>query len=211
MPPSPDPRPDSEETARLLERVSRGDPAAVNDLLARHRDTLRGFVAGRLDPAVRARVDPSDVVQEALAEAARRLPDFLARRPMPFHLWARKAAYERALKARRAHRAECRDVGREAARPDQSSLALIHSLAGVGPSPSQAAEGAEAASRVARALDDLAEADREVLLLRQVDGLPYEEIGPLLDVDPVAARQRYGRALIRLERALAAHGVARSQ
>jgi RNA polymerase sigma-70 factor, ECF subfamily len=206
----PDPRPDSAETVRLLERAALGDQAAVGDLFARHRDGLRNFVTGRLDPAVRARVDPSDVVQEALAEAARRLPDYLARRPMPFHLWARKAAYEHALKARRAHRAECRNVGREAAARDQSSLALIHSLAGNGPTPSEAAAGAEAASRVARALDDLNESDREILLLRQVDQLPYEEIGPLLDIDPAAARQRYGRALIRLERALAAHGVTRS-
>jgi RNA polymerase sigma-70 factor, ECF subfamily len=202
-----DPRPDSTETVRLLDRVAAGDKAALDDLLARHRDSLRALVEVRLDPAVRARVDPSDVVQEALADAARRLPDYLKRRPMPFHLWAKKAAYERTLKARRTHRAERRDVGREAARSDHSSVALAHSLICRRPTPSQAAEGSEAAQRVARALDDLAEADREILLLRQVDDLSYEEIGPLLDIDPAAARQRYGRALIRLERALAAHGL----
>jgi RNA polymerase sigma-70 factor, ECF subfamily len=69
------PRPDSEETSRLLDRVAVGDPAAADDLLARHRPDLRNFVAGRLDPGIRTRVDPSDVVQEALAEAVRRLPD----------------------------------------------------------------------------------------------------------------------------------------
>jgi RNA polymerase sigma-70 factor (ECF subfamily) len=166
-------------------------------------------VAGRLDPALRARVDPSDVVQMALAEAARRLPDFLARRPMPFHLWARKAAYERALNARRTHRADRRDVGREAARPDQSSLALIHSLVGPSPTPSEAAEAREAEEKVARALDGLDEIDREVLVLRHVDDLPYAEVAALLEIQPAAARQRYGRALIRLKQALAAHGLTR--
>ena len=200
-------RPDSEETARLLNRVAAGDGAARGPLFARHRNELRQFVAGRLDPAVRARVDPSDVVQEALAEADRRLADYLARRPMPFHVWVRKTAYEEALKARRTHRADRRDVGREAAGRDRSSLALIHSLAGGGPTPSEAAEGKEAAGRVALALDALTEADREILVLRQVDQLPYEAIGPLLDIDPAAARQRYGRALLRLQKAMRDHGL----
>jgi RNA polymerase sigma-70 factor, ECF subfamily len=202
-----EPRPDSTEIVRLLDRAAAGDKAAIDDLLAQQRATLRALVVIRLDPAVRARVDPSDVVQEALTDAARRLPDFLKRRPMPFHLWARKTAYERVLKARRVHRAECRDVAREAARPDPSSLALARSLACHRPSPSQTAQKHEVAEQVARALDDLAEADREILLLRQVDGLPYEEVGLLLDIDPTAARQRYGRAHIRLEKALAAHGL----
>jgi RNA polymerase sigma-70 factor, ECF subfamily len=202
-----EPRPDSTEIVRLLDRAAAGDKAAVDDLLAQQRATLRALVEIRLDPAVRARVDPSDVVQEALTDAARRLPDFLKRRPMPFHLWVRKAAYERALKARRAHRAECRDVGREAPPPDESSLALARSLACLRPTPNEVVEGQEAAERVTRALADLSEADREVLLLRQVDDLPYEEIGVLLDIDPTAARQRYGRAIIRLEQALAAYGL----
>jgi RNA polymerase sigma-70 factor, ECF subfamily len=200
-------RPDSEETVRLLELARRGDPAAVNNLLARHRDELRAFVDGRLDPAVRARLDPSDVVQEALAEAARRLPDYLARRPMPFHLWARKTAYERLLNARRDQRAARRDVAREAAGPDPTSLALARSLVCSGPTPSEAAQANELADRVAAAVAGLPEADREILSLRQVDGLPYEEIAALLDIDPAAARQRYGRALLRLQKVLGDQGL----
>jgi RNA polymerase sigma-70 factor (ECF subfamily) len=200
-------RPDSAETVRLLDLAGRGDPAAVNDLLAGHRDELRAFVDARLDPAVRVRVDPSDVVQEALADAAQRLPDFLARRPMPFHLWVRKAAYQRLLNARRDQRAARRDVRREGAGPDPTSAAVARSLVAAGPSPSEAAQAHELAGRVAAVVAGLPEADREVLSLRQVDNLPYEEIGPLLDIDPAAARQRYGRALLRLQRALRAEGL----
>lgn len=195
-------RPDSEDTARLLDRAARGDPGAVNDLLARHRDAVRAFVAARLDPAVRARVDASDVAQDALAEAHRRLPDYLARRPMPFHLWVRKTALDRLLNARRDQRAACRDVGREAATPDESSLALARSLVCPGPSPSQAVEARELADRLAAAVAALPDIDREVLALRQVDNLPYEEIGVLLDIEPAAARQRFVRALWRLQKTL---------
>lgn len=206
MPPAA-PRPDSEETVRLLDRAGGGDPAAVNALLAQHRDALRAFVDARLDPAVRARVDPSDIVQEALAEAARRLPDYLARRPMPFHLWAKKTAYERMLNARRDQRAARRDVAREAHGPDPTSVALARSLVSSGPTPSEAAQANEVAERVAAAVAGLPEAYREILALRQVDALPYEEIGPLLEIDPAAARQRYGRALLRLQKVLRAGGL----
>src|SRR5262245_57742912 len=83
-------RPDSEDTRGLLDRAIAGDPRAVGELLARQRPALRAFVELHLDPAVRPRVDASDVVQEAQADLARRLPAFLETRPMPFHLWAKK-------------------------------------------------------------------------------------------------------------------------
>jgi RNA polymerase sigma-70 factor (ECF subfamily) len=56
--------PDSDE---LLERVRHDDPAARDRLLGRHRQRLRSLVALRMDPRLLPRVDPSDVVQEALA------------------------------------------------------------------------------------------------------------------------------------------------
>ncbi len=196
------PRPDSEDTSRLLNRAAAGDPAAAGELLARHRAGLRGFVERHLDPVVRARVDPSDVVQEAQADMARQLADYLQRRPMPFHLWARKAAYNRLANARRDHRAARRDIRREAAAPDPTSLELARSLMAPGPSPSEAAAANELAERLAAAVDGLDADDREVLLLRQADGLPYEEVAALLGVTAAAARQRYGRALLRLRRAV---------
>lgn len=200
------PRPDSADTVRLLDRAAGGDRAAVNDLLARSRDDLRVVVRHRLDQAVRTRVDSSDLVQEAQAEMARRLPDFLVRRPMPFHLWARRLAYQRVLNARRDHRAGCRDVAREEG-PDPTSLALAAALVDPRPSPASAAQAAELAEQVAALIDGLPEADREVLLMRQAEHLPFAEIAVLLDVEPAAARQRYGRALIRLQQALRGAGV----
>src|SRR4051794_10720181 len=85
------PRPDSDDTRALLEQAAAGDAGAVGRVLAKHRDGLRGFADLHLDGPLRARIDPSDLVQEAWADMARQFPDYLARRPMPFHLWARKA------------------------------------------------------------------------------------------------------------------------
>jgi RNA polymerase sigma-70 factor (ECF subfamily) len=79
---------DSAQTRRLLERAQAGDAGAAEQLLARHRPLLRQVVALRLDVRLRARVDPSDMVQEAQLDAFR-LADYLRRRPMPFRLWPR--------------------------------------------------------------------------------------------------------------------------
>lgn len=197
-----DTRPDSDETVRLLERAAEGDASAVDDLLAGQRDAIRAFVAIRLDPAIKHRVDPSDVAQEVLAEASDRLEDYLKRRPMPFHVWIRKVAYERAIKVHRFHRAERRDVEREVHSLDHSSYVLIQSIVANEPTPSEDVQAREFADRVTLAVSALDDEDREILALRQVDNLPHREIAMMLDISEVNARQRYGRALIRLQEEL---------
>src|SRR3954452_17507320 len=117
--------PDSDETCGLLERVRQGDAGAIEALLLRHRPELRSFVELHLDPRLRARVDPSDVVQDAQLEMLRRMDDFLSRNPMPFRLWLRKNAYERLLNLRRDNLGrQRRSVSREVALPDRSSVLL---------------------------------------------------------------------------------------
>jgi DNA-directed RNA polymerase specialized sigma24 family protein len=121
---------DSAETQRLLERVAAGDAAAFDEMFDRHRAALREFLDNRIDDRLRARFDPSDVVQEAQLVAFRRLDDFLARRPMPFGVWLRKTAYERLLMLHRRHRqSHRRGVGREEPLPERSSLGLARRLA----------------------------------------------------------------------------------
>jgi RNA polymerase sigma-70 factor, ECF subfamily len=199
----PSAEPDSQETEDLLEQAAAGDARAGERLLQRHRPRLREFVEVHLEPVLRARLDASDVVQEAQLEAARRLPDLMPHRPMPFRLWLRKTAYERLLMLRRQHRgAARRTVGREAQLPDRSSLVLAQNLLAPNSSPSRRAEREEQARRVQEALARLAEADREILLMRHYEDLPYEDIACILGIEPAAARKRHGRALVRLHKTL---------
>jgi RNA polymerase sigma-70 factor, ECF subfamily len=204
--------PDSAETCRLLSEAGAGDEPAFNRLFARYRPALRQFVALRLDPRVQARLDPSDIVQETQLEAFRRMGDFLERRPMPFRVWLRKTAYERLLKLRRFHvEAARRSVTCELVLPDESSLLLARPFLDRGPSPSQQLDRHDLVGRVRRALAGLSEADREVLLMRHADELPYLEIGHILGVEPAAARKRYGRALLRLREVLRDAGLLEGQ
>ena len=116
MPPS-----STEDIDRLLEQA-RNDRQAFDALFARYRDYLQQVVSFRLDPAIRARVGVSDIVQDAQWEAAQRMPEFLEKRPMPFRLWLRRIACDHLLMARRRHvDAACRSVQREMALPDEST------------------------------------------------------------------------------------------
>ncbi|HAO71758.1 MAG TPA: RNA polymerase factor sigma-70, partial [Planctomycetaceae bacterium] len=97
----PDPPP---QTLILLDRVRQGDTAAVNGLLERHRAAIRRMIDQRLDRVVRKRVDASDIVQDVLVEANRRLGDYLINPTMPFQLWLRHMARDRVIDAHRRHR-----------------------------------------------------------------------------------------------------------
>jgi RNA polymerase sigma-70 factor (ECF subfamily) len=194
--------PDTAETRSLLEKVRDGDRQALDGLLTRHRAALLDFVELHLDPGIRGRVDPSDVVQETHMAVAQRIDDYLARRPMPFHLWLRKTAHDRMLNLRRDHRRRRRSVAREEVLPDRSSLLLVRPLLAGGPSPSARLADRELAERVRDVMGQLSESDRDILLLRHAENLPYGEVAVLLDIDEASARKRYGRALIRLQKIL---------
>jgi len=55
----------SGDTLALMERARAGDPQALNEIFARHRDRLRRMVEMRLDRRLQARIDASDVIQDA--------------------------------------------------------------------------------------------------------------------------------------------------
>src|SRR5207244_4442344 len=140
--------PDSTETRNLLKQIQAGDRQAFERLFVRHRPELREFIALRLDPRIRARVDPSDVVQETQMEAYRHLQDYLERQPMPFHVWLRKTAYERLVMTRRQHLQAKRTMEREVPLADQSSQLLAQRLLSAASTPSQHLQRRELIRRV---------------------------------------------------------------
>jgi RNA polymerase sigma-70 factor (ECF subfamily) len=203
--------PDLDQTRDLLDLVRQGDRQALQQLLVRYQSDVHAYVDARLDPRVRARESASDVVQKTLMEVVRRMDDYLRREPMPFHLWVRRTAYERLQKVHRDHRqADKRSVYREEFLPPRSSLMLVLPLLARGPSPDEEVAAREFADRVGQAVAELDEDDREILLLRHVDDLPYDEVACLLDIKPATARKRYGRALLELRRVLAEQGLLES-
>lgn len=201
--------PDNSETQQLLDLARQGDAGAINRLLDRHRDSLRRLVDLRMDRALVRRVDASDIVQDVLVEANRRLADYLANPTMPFHLWLRHMARDRLIDAHRRHRvAERRSLDREqplvAPRDlDRSTMELVAQLADQELTPAAAAAWQELQRRFQGAVETLDEQDREIVLMRHFEELSNQEVAQILDLSAAAASMRYLRAMRRLRVMLA--------
>jgi RNA polymerase sigma-70 factor (ECF subfamily) len=187
---------------QLLARAGRGDPAARQQLLQEHRDRLRRMVAVRLDSRLSARVDASDVVQEALAEAERELDRYLHHPEIPFYPWLRRFAWDRMLKLHRFHVQARRSVEREAGAcpplPDESVRDLVDRIAGSGTSPSRRLIREELRAGIREALDAMAAPDREVLVLRYLEQLSFDDVSAVLGIGVGAVKMRHLRAPARL-------------
>ncbi|MFM7207376.1 MAG: sigma-70 family RNA polymerase sigma factor [Planctomycetaceae bacterium] len=187
----------------LLDRVRDGDEDAVNRLLDRHRAAIRRMVALRMDRVIERRVDASDIVQDVMIEANRRLSDYLANPTMPFRLWLRHMARDRLIDAHRRHRvAATRSLDREvplaAAGDDDSAADGMTGIADRELTPAAAATWHELERRFAAAVEQLDDADRRIVLLRHFEHLSTAEAAAVLGLTKPAAGMRYLRAMRRL-------------
>ena len=197
--------PDSDRTRELLAAARDGDREAVEGLMDRHRDALRKLVSHRMDRAIGQRVDASDVVQDVLLEASNRLASYLEQPTLPFHLWLRQLARDRLIDMHRRHRkAQRRSVDRERplrarAHSDRSSLDLAARLADAELTPAAASIRRDMQLRFREAIEELAEDDREILLMRHFEQLTNSEAAQALKLSPAAAGMRHLRALRRFK------------
>jgi RNA polymerase sigma-70 factor (ECF subfamily) len=201
--------PDTEE---LIRRAASGDREAGDGLLARHRDRLRQMVAMRMDKRLAARIDPSDIVQEALTEASQKLPDYLRQQRLPFYPWLRQLAWERLIGEHRRHiGAKARSVTREEhdemVLPDHSAVQLAARLLASGTSPSVRLMRKELRAKVQQMLSQLSRPDREVLVLRYLEQLSTAETAAVLGLTADGVKSRQRRALERFTNLLADHSL----
>lgn len=188
------------DTDQLLDRIAQGESTAVETLLARHRTRLRQMVKLRISPRIAARLDPSDIVQDTLAEAHRRLPEYAAERPIPFYPWLRRLAWDRLLQMHRHHiEARRRTVMREDFLPlsDNSEMLLAERLA-TASTPSDRLLKQEIGQRVRNAVAKLPDSDREVIVLKHLEELSFFDAAAVLEISASAIYSRYYRAIKRL-------------
>lgn len=198
------------DTTDLIEQLRGGDRRALAILFDRYRDRLRRMVELRIDPRVRARLDASDVLQEAFLDVDRDLDAYLADPKLPPLLWLRLHVGRRLSTLHRQHLGtRMRDAGIEIslyrdALPEASSAALASMLLGKHTSPTEAAQRAERLLRIQEALNTLDPIDREVLALRHFEQLSRSETAEVLGISQEAGAKRYFRALKRLKDVLSA-------
>jgi RNA polymerase sigma-70 factor (ECF subfamily) len=193
--------PDQDETLNLLQGAKQGDRQAVDQLMDRHRDSLNRMIRCRLNPGIAGRVDASDIVQEALLTASRRLAEYLQNPRMPFHAWLRQMARDRLADAYRHELADKRDVAREQAMPaqDASSLDPVAQIRDTELTPAAMLLRKEFAARFHHALERLQEESREIVLMRHAEQLTNSQAAELLGISEPAAGMRYLRALRQLK------------
>lgn len=160
-----------------------------------------------MDPRVTARLDPSDVVQETLATASQKMDDYLTDQPLPFYPWLRQIAWEKLVHEHDRHlRAAKRSVAREQPRgpdiSDASVAGLARCVACGQSSPSSTLIRGETKRRVREGLNAMADADREILLMRYLEQMPSKEIAAVLGISEAAVNMRHMRALERLRKVL---------
>lgn len=196
--------PASQDTQHLLNQARDGDAEAVNHLLDRHRDAVRRMIDLRMDRVLQRRVDASDIVQDVLVEANRRLAEYLKNPVMPFHLWLRQMAKDRLIDAHRRHRvAARRSMDREqplaaAVSDERSTIDLAAELSDHQLTPAAMATWRELQRRFEAACEQLEPQDQEIVLMRHFERLSNSEVAQALGLTPQAASMRHLRAMRRL-------------
>lgn len=191
----------------MLEQAARGEETGLGGLLEQYRPRLERMISIRIDPRLRGRIEPRDVLQEAYIEVVQRLPEYVANPSMDFFLWVRFLAGQKLLQLHRKHLdAARRDVRREvplASRvPEASSIAIASAILDSGATPSGVAIEVERREALQGALESMKAVDRETLVLRHFEQLSNAEIAQLTGISESAASQRYFRALARLREIL---------
>jgi RNA polymerase sigma-70 factor (ECF subfamily) len=187
----------------VIDSASRGDTAALDELLRRYRPRLIRMIRYRLDPRLHPRVDESDVLQETLIATSGAIRNYVADDCGPFYAWLRRIAWRQLRRLCRQHiETGKRSVDREEfALTNDSRDALCQQLISLS-TPSRAAQQAETEQQMYAALDKLAEPDREILVLRYLEQLDSQEIAGVLRTSESTVRMRLMRAVRRIRELL---------
>jgi RNA polymerase sigma-70 factor (ECF subfamily) len=193
----------SDDTRVLLQRWHAGDRQAIEALVGRDLEWIRGHVRARLGPLLRSRGETMDYVQDAVLDVLQYTPRFLTDDRRQFRALVARIVENHLRDAHDHHAAQRRTPARERPVPTDSVLDLGVAASTV-TRPDAAAERNEQEAWVRLALELLEPADRQVLLLRQWQGLEFAVVGEHLGIAEDAARMRFQRALPKLAKQLEA-------
>jgi RNA polymerase sigma-70 factor (ECF subfamily) len=193
--------------AEHLPAARAGSQEALGEILEACRRYLLGIANREFDAGLRAKGNPSDLVQETFLEAQRDFPNFRGTTETELFTWLRRILlHNLANFIRRYRQTTKRQIDREVllTPPDSASIpgrAAIQLAAGT-PTPSQQMMAGEEARELHEAIDRLPDDYRQVLRLRYLDDRSFEEIGQIMRRSANAVRLLWGRAVERLQREL---------
>jgi RNA polymerase sigma-70 factor (ECF subfamily) len=197
--------PHKENPIELIADARDGTDESLGRLLLLYTNYLKFLATTHIDPRIRARVSPSDIVQETFCEAHRDFGQFRGQSEPEFLAWLRRILVNNlAQQVERHLLTQKRDVRREVkldemgASMERSTMRLGAILVDRGDSPSGDAARSERAVILVDALAQLPADYRDVLVLRHVQSLPFDEIGRRMERSSGAARMLWLRAIEQL-------------
>jgi RNA polymerase sigma-70 factor, ECF subfamily len=206
---------DTHESAvvRLLEQARAGDTAARDELFARCRSYVNLVARAQVESWMRTRTDASDLVQQTLMEAHRGFDEFRGRTEAEWLAWLKQILCHNVHDFIRKQKADKRDIRKEArlrnASPDGESFQF--EPCGSEPTPSEVLTGLEEQLELAEAIEQLPEDYQQVILLRNLQRLPFDEVALRMDRSRPAAQMLWTRAIKKLEEVLQYRGSAPAQ
>jgi RNA polymerase sigma-70 factor (ECF subfamily) len=194
------------DPAELLALARRGDDAALGSLLAVYRHYLAVLASTQIGRRLQGKADASDLVQETFLEAHRHFANFRGATEFEFSGWLRSIlAGLIANHVRHYLGTKRRDARLEralAVQLDDMSDTLDRGLAADIKTPSQEAVNREATMRLSKALDLLPPHYRRVILLRQLEGLPFAQVAEQMGRSVESVEKLWVRALAQLRESL---------
>ncbi len=186
---------------RLIGRARGGDQAAMGRLLEQYRNYLWLLARSQIGTALAVRVEPSDAVQEAFLEAQRDFETFAGNTEGELLVWLRQILVRNLVDQGRHHRAHRRDAHREQSLErmlERSGTAAHEALRAAIPTPSASAARREEAVLLADALHRLPADYREVIILRHLERLKFDQIAARMNRSAGAVRMLWTRAIEKL-------------
>ena len=174
---------DGEDSA-LVQRAIAGDSVALKLLLVHSHKRIGRQIARRIPASLQKVIDIEDVIQETHIEVFQRIAGFEPRGDGAFDAWITAIAVSRLTNAIKKHRAAKRGglaLSPMNQRIEDSTIALLDTLAGPGRTPSQSVARGEAIEAVHAALDELPEHYREAVWLVYIEGRPVKEAAVQMD------------------------------
>jgi RNA polymerase sigma-70 factor, ECF subfamily len=197
----------------LIGRARAGSKSSLGSLLQQYRNYLVVLASMQIEKKLQPRVSPSDVVQETMLRAHKNFGQFRGTTEPELLGWLRQILVNNLAKFVEQHMmAARRDVRREVsmekigAALQQSTIQLAALVPAAGKSPSMAVQQREEAVVLADRLAQLPEDYREVLVLRNLQGMAFEEVAQRIDRSVGATRMLWLRAIEKLRSAYRKEG-----
>ena len=190
---------------QLIERARGGDAAALGRLLELYRNYLKLVARSLIGTALRAKLEPSDLIQETFLKAHREFAGFAGRGEPELIAWLRRILARTVADQVKHHRRKGRDHLRQESLDlllDRSDETMHLALASCAASPSEGASRREQAVLLADAVSQLPPDYREVFILRTLEHVPFEDVAARMGRSVGAVRMLWARALEHLNRSL---------